>query len=184
LPELLLSREVPVVVASFGEAEDGRLGVIDLDDLAAMEAIVDHLYGLGHRRMAFVSHNLNEQSGERRRLGFETALARRGLQPVGLDEGATAVAAHNDMHAIATIDRLERRGQRVPKDVSVVGYDDIPLASHARIQLTTVHSDALRMGRRAVELVVNAAREGRHVSHREFQGNPLIIRATTGSPPA
>ena len=184
LPEFLLSRDVPVVVASFGEAEDTRLGVIDLDDLAAMEAIVEHLHGLGHRRMAFVSHNLNEQSGERRRLGFETALGRRGLQPVGLDEGATAVAAHNDMHAIATIDRLERRGQRVPRDVSVVGYDDIPLASHARIQLTTVHSDALQMGRRAVELVVGAAREGRHVSHREFQGNPLIIRATTGSPPA
>ena len=107
----------------------------------------------------------------------------RGLKPVGLNEGATAVAAHNDMVAIATIDRLERRGLRVPEDVSVVGYDDIPLAAHRRMRLTTVRSDAAEMGRRAVELVVGAARAGRHVAHREIHTNPLIVRSTTMAPP-
>jgi LacI family transcriptional regulator len=184
LPSLLLDRDIPVVVASFGEPDDPRLGVIDPDDPAAMEAIVTHLYDLGHRRLAFVSHHLAEQSGERRREGFEKALARRGLVPVSLDEGATAVAAHNDMLAIATMDRLERRGLRVPEDVSVVGFDDIPLASHRRIRLTTVRSDAADMGRRAVELVVGAAREGRHVAHREIQATPLGVRATTKAPAA
>ena len=57
------------------------------------------------------------------------------------------------------------------------------LAAHVRIQLTTVRSDAVEMGRRAAELVVSAAREGRHVAHREVQSNPLVIRATTGRPP-
>jgi DNA-binding LacI/PurR family transcriptional regulator len=184
LPSLLLDRDIPVVVASFGEPDDPRLGVIDPDDPAAMEAIVAHLYDLGHRRLAFVSHHLAEQSGERRREGFEKALARRGLVPVSLDEGATAVAAHNDMLAIATMDRLERRGLRVPEDVSVVGFDDIPLASHRRIRLTTVRSDAADMGRRAVELVVGAAREGRHVAHREIQTTPLVVRSTTKAPAA
>jgi DNA-binding LacI/PurR family transcriptional regulator len=184
LPSLLLDRDIPVVVASFGEPDDPRLGVIDPDDPAAMEAIVAHLYDLGHRRLAFVSHHLAEQSGERRRVGFEKALARRSLVPVGLDEGATAVATHNDMLAIATMDRLERRGLRVPDDVSVVGFDDIPLASHRRIRLTTVRSDAADMGRRAVELVVGAVREGRHVSHREIQTTPLIVRSTTKAPSA
>jgi LacI family transcriptional regulator len=184
LPSLLLDRDIPVVVASFGEPDDPRLGVIDPDDPAAMEAIVTHLYDLGHRRLAFVSHHLAEQSGERRREGFEKALARRGLVPVSLDEGATAVAAHNDMLAIATMDRLERRGLRVPEDVSVVGFDDIPLASHRRIRLTTVRSDAADMGRRAVELVVGAAREGRHVAHREIQTTPLVVRSTTKAPAA
>jgi DNA-binding LacI/PurR family transcriptional regulator len=148
-----------------------------------MEAIVGHLCELGHRRLAFVSNLLREHSGERRRFGFETALARRALAPSKLDDGATAIVAHNDMHAIATIDRLERRGLRVPKDVSVVGYDDVPLAAHVRIQLTTVRSDAVEMGRRAAELVVSAAQDGRHVAHREVQSNPLVIRATTGRPP-
>ena len=149
-----------------------------------MEAIVDHLHGLGHRRMAFVAQHFSEHSGERRRIGFTAALARRGLAPVALDDGATAVVAHNDMQAIATIDRLERRGLRVPDDVSVVGYDDIPLAAHHRIRLTTVRSDAVEMGRRAVELIVAAARAGRHVAHREIQHNPFVVRATTARPPS
>jgi LacI family transcriptional regulator len=184
LPGMLLDREIPVVLASFGEPEDRRLGVIDHDDAVAMEAIVDHLYGLGHRRVAFVSQHLREYGGERRRVGFTNALARRGLTLVELDDGATAVVAHNDMLAIATIDRLERRGLRVPQDVSVVGYDDIPLAAHSRVRLTTVRSDAVEMGRRAVQMAVDAARENRHVALREMQSNPLVVRSTTDRPPA
>ena len=184
LPALLLDREIPVVVASFGEADDPRLGVIDNDDLTAMELVVAHLFELGHRRMAFVGPLLLEQSGERRRLGFAQALHRRGLQDVGIGGKPTAISAHNDMQAIAVIDRLEREGQKVPRDVSVTGYDDIPLASHNRIQLTTVHADAAEMGRRAVELALGAARESRHVAHREIQTGHLIVRATTGRAPA
>ena len=183
LPGMLLDRDVPVVLASFGEPKDKRLGVIDHDDAVAMETIVDHLYGLGHRRVAFVSQHLREYGGERRRVGFMNALAKRGLTLVDLDDGATAVVAHNDMLAIATIDRLERRGLRVPHDVSVVGYDDIPLAAHSRVKLTTVHSDAVEMGRRAVDMAVNAARDNRHVAQREKQSNPLVVRSTTDRPP-
>ncbi len=81
LPQAFLDRDVPVVLATLGELDDPRFGVIDHDDEAAMEAIVDHLVGLGHRRIAFVSLPHAEQAGERRRLGLEAALARRGLAP-------------------------------------------------------------------------------------------------------
>ena len=182
LPGLLLDRDVPVALASLGEPEDPRLGVVDTDDFTAMEDIVQHLYSLGHRAMAFADQDMTEHSGSRRRTGFHESLARRGLSPATLDGGATAVIAHNDMQAIAVIDRLERQGLRIPDDMSIVGFDDIPLASHCRIQLTTVRSDAGEMGRRAVELVVDAARGGRHIAHREIQANPLVIRATTGRP--
>jgi LacI family transcriptional regulator len=183
LPRMLLDRGTPVVLASLGEVDDPRLGVIDHDDPSAMEAIVDHLYGLGHRRFAFVSPDMNEHAGERRRLGFQKALRRRRLKAVEIDQ-ATAVVAHNDMQAIAAIDYLESRGRRVPDDVSVVGYDDVPLAAHSRVQLTTVRSDAVEMSRRAVELLVTATRDGRHVSHREMLPNPLVIRSTTAKPPS
>lgn len=183
LPKALLDRGIPVVLASLGDLDDRRLGVIDHDDAGAMEAVVDHLYQLGHRRLAFAVQESREHSGERRRLGFEKALRRRRLSAVAMGDGATAIVAHNDMQAIAVIDRLERAGLRVPQDISVVGYDDVPLASHARIQLTTIRSDVVAMSRRAVALVVEAARDGRHVSHREMLGNPLIVRATTGRPP-
>jgi DNA-binding LacI/PurR family transcriptional regulator len=183
MPKSLLDRDVPVVLASLGEFDDPRLGVIDHDDAAAMEAIVEHLYSLGHRRLAFVSDHLREHAGERRYLGFKKALKARRLMPIAIEDGATAVVAHNDMQAIATIDRLERRGLRVPDDVSVVGFDDVPLAAHNRIQLTTVRSDAIEMSRRAVDLVVKAARGGRHVSHRELFEVQLVVRSTTGRAP-
>jgi DNA-binding LacI/PurR family transcriptional regulator len=178
LPKKLLDHHIPVVLASIGEPDDERLAVIDHDDAAAMEAAVDHLHALGHRRFAFAAQEFSEQSGERRKLGFEQALARRRLAPVEFG-AATAIIAHNDLHAIAVIDQLEHSGLRVPEDVSVIGHDDIPIASHSRIQLTTIRSDAVRMGRRAVDLLVGAAREGRRVGPREFQDNPLIIRSTT-----
>jgi DNA-binding LacI/PurR family transcriptional regulator len=183
LPAVLLDQGIPVVVASFGETDDPRLGVVDQDDPAAMEEIVEHLYDLGHRRMAFVPLGHPEQSGERRRIGFEEALARRDLAPVALVDGATAAVAHNDVIAIETIDLLERAGKRVPEDISVVGYDDIPLAAHSRVRLTTVRSDAARMGRRAADLVIGAIHEGRHVARREIQRNRLVIRDTTCEQP-
>jgi LacI family transcriptional regulator len=182
LPKILLDREVPVVLASLGEFDDPRLGVIDHDDAAAMESIVAHLYDLGHRRLAFVSDHLREHAGERRYLGFKAALKKRRLVPIAIDDGATAVVAHNDLQAIATMDRLERRGLKVPDDVSVVGFDDIPLAAHSRIQLTTVRSDAVEMSRRAVDLVIQAARGNRAVSHREFLDVHLVVRSTTARP--
>ena len=182
LPKILLDREVPVVLASLGEFDDPRLGVLDHDDAAAMESIVEHLYSLGHRRLAFVSDHLREHAGERRYLGFRNALKKRRLVPIAIDDGATAVVAHNDLQAIATMDRMDRRGLKVPDDVSVVGFDDIPLAGHSRIQLTTVRSDAVEMSRRAVDLVIQAARGNRPVSHREFLDVHLVVRSTTARP--
>jgi DNA-binding LacI/PurR family transcriptional regulator len=52
------------------------------------------------------------------------------------------------------------------------------------VRLTTVRSDAVEMGRRAVELTIGAARENRHVALREMQSNPLVVRSTTARPPA
>jgi len=111
-----------------------------------MAAIVEHLYDLGHRRIAFVSQHLAEHAGERRRLGFAAALARRDLAPVALANGATAVVAHNDMLAIATIDQLERNGRRVPRDVSVVGYDNNLLSRLSTPTLSTVQQDIHSIG--------------------------------------
>jgi LacI family transcriptional regulator, galactose operon repressor len=183
LPHKLLDRSIPVVVVSLGDFDDDRLGIVDQDDAGAMYAIIEHLCGLGHRRLAFDAQLLRENSGERRRIGFQNALRQRGLRPVDINE-ATAIVAHNDMKAIALIDRLEQGGRRVPESVSVVGYDDIPLAAHGRIGLTTVRSNAIEMGRRSVELVVAASQEGRHVHHRELHSNSLIIRSSSGRAPS
>ncbi len=122
--------------------DDERFGVIDTDDATGMAAIVDHLAGLGHRRVAFAGQGFDEAGAELRRMAFEKAAASRDMTVVGLDDGPTAVVAHNDTVAIGELDRLHRSGLRVPQDVSVTGYDDIALASHALIGLTTVGTDA------------------------------------------
>ena len=66
----------------------------------------------------------------------------------------------NDGIAIDLMDSLERGGRRVPEDVSVVGFDDVPLASHHRIRLTTVRQDAATIGARAAELLLAAVARG------------------------
>ena len=182
VPVSLLDNGIPVVLTSFGGPKDKRLGSVDHDDMAAMEAVVAHLHGLGHRRFAFVAQDYAEQSGLRRRLGFDAALKRRRLKPVSRGE-ATAIVAHNDLIALDLIDEIERSGRRVPHDVSVTGHDDIPLAAHSRIRLTTVRSDAQSMGQRAVELMMEAVKAGGHVGHREVRTNNLVIRQSTGAAP-
>jgi DNA-binding LacI/PurR family transcriptional regulator len=88
----------------------------------------------------------------------------------------------NDGVAIDLMDSLERRGRRVPEDMSVTGFDDVPLASHNRIRLTTVRQDAAAMGTRAAELVLAAVNDGRHVEQRELVRGELIVRESTGPP--
>jgi DNA-binding LacI/PurR family transcriptional regulator len=180
LPRLLLDRGIAVVFASLGDPEEREIGMVDTDDASAMEAVVSHLCELGHRDMAFVSQRLREHAGERRRHAFVKALVRRGLRPLPSAHGATAVIAHNDMQAIAMIDRLESQGLRIPDDVSIVGFDDIPLARHSRIGLTTIRSDATVIGRRAVELVLEAVRGKRLKPFREILPASLVIRSSTG----
>ena len=116
-------------------------------------------------------------------MAFEKAAASRDMTVVGLEEGPTAVVAHNDAVAIGELDRLHRSGLRVPQDVSVTGYDDIALASHALIRLTTVGTDAVLAGEVAAEQLILAVREHRHVRHRHLQPARLAVRATTGPAP-
>ncbi len=177
----LLERDVPVVLAGISGMSDARLGVIDVDDDVAMDAVAAHLAALGHRQVAFAGNVLHEMAGERRRLAFAAAASRQGLELVGIEDAPTAIAAHNDMIAIGEIDRLERAGWRVPADVSVVGFDDIPLAAHRRIDLTTVRADGRALGRRATELLVTAAAAGRHVAHTELFDAVLVVRGSTGA---
>jgi LacI family transcriptional regulator, galactose operon repressor len=178
----LLDRGIPVVCA-FPAPPDPRLGLVDTDDERAMGEVVAHLHALGHRRCAFASHGLAEAGAEARQVAFEAAARQRGIAIVGLDEGPTAIAAHNDSVAIQQIDVLEGAGLRVPQDVSVVGFDDVPLASHRRIALTTVRSDGVRVGEVGAELLLDAVRDGRDVATRALVPAELVVRGSTGPAP-
>jgi LacI family transcriptional regulator len=179
IPAELLDRGVPVVVVSF-EGRDPRLGTVHVDEYAAMEQVVEHLTGLGHERIAFAHSGAHEESVDRRPDALAAALRRRGLDPVPQDDGATAVCCTNDVIAIALMDRLEREGRSVPGDVSVVGFDDIPIASHRRIDLTTVRQPAEEMGLLAAEMVLTAIAAGGHAGRSVVMPAALVARGSTG----
>jgi LacI family transcriptional regulator len=179
IPAELLDRGIPVVVVSF-DAADERLGIVAVDEFAAMDAVVAHLLSLGHSRIAFAHSGEREEYVDTRPDALRAALAKRGLEPAAGVGDATAVCCTNDVVAIALIDDLERQGRRVPEDVSVVGFDDIPMAGHRRIDLTTVRQPAREMGRLAVEMVLSAIAERRHASERVMIATQLVVRGSTG----
>jgi DNA-binding LacI/PurR family transcriptional regulator len=192
LDELAVAR-VPVVVVSCWEE---RADCVAVDDRSGMAAAVEHLHGLGHRRIAHVSSHLVEDSTRAARYdGYERAMRSHRLAPRMLDADSedelrdavtapgrpTAFAAANDVIAVRLIDLLEPLGVRVPADVSVVGFDGTDLGAHSRIGLTTVAQPRGRLIAEGVALLLERLRDGggapRHV---RLQGE-LVVRASTGA---
>ena len=178
----LLDRGIPTMLASFGGELDSRAGAIEMDEEGAMEAVVGYLADLGHERLAFARQDAREAEVDRRPKAFSDAVRRRNLAEVSLDDDPTAICCMHDGVAIDLIDSLERRGLRVPADISVTGFDDVPLAAHNRIRLTTVRQDAAAMGARAAALLIAAISEGRRVEQRELLRGELIVRESTAPP--
>jgi LacI family transcriptional regulator len=184
LDELALAR-VPVVVIS---CWDERADCVAVDDRAGMAAAVEHLHGLGHRRIAHVTSHLVEDSTRAARYaGYERAMRRHGLEPVLLDadawtggEGLTAFAAANDVIAIELIDRLEAAGLRVPADVSVVGFDGTDLGAHPRIALTTVAQPRGRLIAEGVALLLERMQSDGAARHIRLEPE-LVVRASTAA---
>jgi DNA-binding LacI/PurR family transcriptional regulator len=194
-----LAARMPVVAMMRG-IRQRDVDVVRTDDARGSELAVDHLVGLGHRRIAHVDGGTMPGSAERR-TGYQRAMRRHGLAdeirvvPAGpgeedgvraaallLTEPPTAVAVFNDLSATGLLDVLRGNGHAVPGDVSVVGYDDSSFSRLAHIDLTTVAQDVDALAGQAVGRAV-ARIEGTDVAHREVVIEPrLIVRGTSGPP--
>lgn len=166
----------PEIVLVNRESEHLRSVVIDNVD--GVRQAVTHLHALGHRRIAYAGGQWGSWSDRERRRGLETAahaLPDVDVVPLGhfptvfaggvaaadllSASGATAVVAHNDLMALGIMDRLRQRGIDVPGRVSVVGFDDIPGATHVTPTLTTVAVPLATLGRTAVDLLLDPPAE-------------------------
>lgn len=195
-----LGRRVPLVLVGGARARRS-LDVVRSSDDRGSGLVVDHLVGLGHRRLAHVDGGRTLPSTERRR-GFRRALTRHGLSEVavlsgGADEAAgvraagrlleagdlpTAVSAYNDSVAIGLMERFGRAGVRVPEDVSVAGYDDTAFAGLLAIDLTSVDQDAPAQAAGAVAVAVERLDGGRtDPAERVFEPR-LVARGSTTAP--
>lgn len=194
-----LDRSVPVVVVG-RRLDPVVVDVVRSADDRGVALVVDHLVELGHGLITYVDGGRGRIAGDRRR-GFRTAMRHHGLaaavdvMPGGPTEAAgataarrllgreslpTALVAFNDRCALGLLDALTRAGVAVPGDVSVVGYDDSPLAGSAHRDLTTVSQGAQQQAERAVTAAVERL-EGRRTSAQEFVVLPrLVVRTSTG----
>jgi DNA-binding LacI/PurR family transcriptional regulator len=191
------SKRVPVV------AVGRRIGVVDsvrAGDSRGIGDIVDHLVGLGHRRIAHLTGS--GSIGKDRQAGYRRAMHRHGLDefvrvvagdfteqcgPGAVDElltqdaeRPTAIVAANDRSAVGVLDALQRRGMSVPGDMSVTGYDDSTLARMAHIDLTTVSQEPKEQADRAVRAAVGRLDHERTDTVSTVLRPRLVVRGTTG----
>jgi len=196
-----LGRQRPVIAVGRRVTAGGVDVVRTADDQGVAQA-VGYLAGLGHRAIAYVDGGKGVIAGDRRR-GYRTAMRRRGLaesirvipgdhtEESGLRAGATllrrpelptAVLAFNDRSAVGLLDALNRAGVDVPGSVSIVGYDDSPLARLAHVNLTTVSQNTQEQAEQAVAAAVERLDEGRSVAREVVLSPRLVVRRTVGPP--
>ena len=196
---------VPVVALWQGS---NALGVptIDVDNRAGVRAAVDHVAGLGHERIAFVGGRPLGDILEREAAFIETMTERFGgvrdgyLQhvsntPAGgasavevllrLAEPPTAIVASTDTLAFGILHAVHALGRRVPDDLSVVGFDDILLASHTVPALTTLRMPARAIVGEGLDIAIELSRNPGQQPERSVRVIPpeLIIRQSTAPPP-
>ncbi|SDQ21742.1 LacI family DNA-binding transcriptional regulator [Quadrisphaera sp. DSM 44207] len=195
-----LAARLPVVVVARAVRARG-VDVVRTADDEGLHLAVDHLVGLGHRRIAHVDGGRAPGAAERRR-GYREAMARHGLSAEvrtvaggpaeddgaaaarSLLEGAppTAVTVFNDRCATGVLDVLRRAGRSVPGDVSVTGYDDSRLARLAHVDLTTVAQDAARMASLALSRALARLERADEPAGEEVVPPRLVVRGTTAPP--
>ncbi|MGI5213031.1 LacI family DNA-binding transcriptional regulator [Plantactinospora sp. CA-290183] len=208
-----LSREVPLVVIN---RQVTGLPAVVMDVGQGARLAVEHLTGLGHRELALLGGPRGSWTNREIRRSATTAAraADAALTVLGPNpptegggiavaeqvrrSGATAVLAYNDLMAIGLIEGLDSLGVRVPRDISVVGIDDIALSRLTRPKLTTVATPAAAAGRTAVDMLlqhdgsasVRAGRGGRTTAGDDRRTTAqvtlqteLVIRDSTGVGP-
>lgn len=196
-------RTVPVVCidSARGTAEVPN---IVCDNRGGSRQAAEHLLQLGHRRIGYISGNLPGEVSEARRDGFLDALRDAGVahDPQLMVEGdfelesghlgagrllsqsgpPTAIACVNDTVAFGVYRRAHEMGLRIPQDLSVVGFDDLPAASYLTPGLTTVAVPRAELGWAALQLLASMLQGGTPSSHRVLPVAMTLRRST--APPA
>jgi len=173
--ESLIPEDMPLVyVSSYPEGTDRSYVLID--NIRGADMAVTHLIARKRKKIAFIGSDQELHSLEDRLSGYRMALERAGLRPeesmVVLDKfrersgyemirnllegGVTpdGVFAENDLLAMGVVQGIQDAGLKVPEDISVIGFDDIPIASHPDIQLSTIHQPKYRIGTYAGEILL------------------------------
>lgn len=199
----LMSKDVRVVFNDLGVVS-GHMSNIILDYTSGIEEAVRHLISLGHENIAHIAGSGKIHSGIIRREAFLTAMkqfAPQVKEPIiiegdfrfesgrmaatemlALKDLPTAVVVANDMMALGAMQEFKAAGMTVPKDISIVGFDDIAFASLSDPPLTTVYSPRAEIGRRAIEALMSTI-ENPNQSGVELSIPTYLITRRSTAPP-
>lgn len=196
---------VPVISLDPGLRAAAKLPTIGATDWLGAHAATDHLIGLGHRRIGMITGSRGGLLCSRARLdGYRAALEDAGIaEDLSLvehgefeyrsgitaaqrlldhEDPPTAIFASSDHIALGVYEAARIRGLWIPDDLSVVGFDDLPLARWAAPPLTTVRQPLEEMGGLAARTILSLARRKRLDSPRMELGTRLVVRASTAPP--
>lgn len=189
--------DIPVVALEAGQ--NAAIPVATVDQRAGAAAATRHLLSLGHKTVWHLAGPADWQEAEERISGWKTALeaARAVVPPLlrgdwtprsGYEAGQhllktpqlTALFVANDQMALGVLRRFHEAGREVPRDLSIVGFDDIPEAAYFTPPLTTVRQDFAELGRRCLELLL-ARIEGSDQTTRLVVPPELVVRDSTAA---
>ena len=198
----LIERPLPIVLVN-GYAETIEAPFVSCDDRLAGDLAVSHLVALGHRRIGMISGPNRFINTQRKLAGYRAALQREGLPADDfvaltlfgveggevaadklLEQGVTGIVCASDLMALGAIRAARRRGLSVPRDVSVIGFDDSPLIAFTDPPLTTLRQPVSSMAVAAVRCLVDEI-DGHGAPHSEYLFRPeLVVRESTAVAPA
>jgi LacI family repressor for deo operon, udp, cdd, tsx, nupC, and nupG len=176
---------------------------VNIDNTAAAREMIEHLHGLGHRRIGVITGDMRSPTSRGRLSGVEQAATALGiidtLQVVqgdytiesGIARAAeltrdvqrpTAIFCFSDDMAFGAIHALREAGLSCPGDVSVAGFDDLRLAKYAQPALTTIRQPMHEIGVKTVELLLDIIENGALERTNLTLGHELVVRASTAAP--
>jgi LacI family transcriptional regulator len=197
----------PVVTVAMGKLYPNALNV-RIDDFAAAREMTEYLIKLGHRHIGLIKGHPDQIASAERERGFMAAVAEAGLRKsdIAVEQGyftfrsgleaaekllkrkrrPTAIFASNDDMAAAVVSVAHRRGLDVPRDLSVVGFDDTAPATTVWPELTTIRQPVSAMAAAALQLLLadlKVSRRGRSGNQEVILDHDLIVRESSGPAP-
>ncbi|MFM9279774.1 LacI family DNA-binding transcriptional regulator [Paenibacillus jiagnxiensis] len=195
----VVESDIPCILIDIPMKSD-TVGYVTTDNVLGASTAVSHLIGLGHRNIAMVNGHDQAFVSPQRLQGYKEALETRHLpfRPEWVVNGAydeetarqeaekllarcpeiTAVFCASDLMALGVLKAAVSLGRRVPEQLSVVGYDDILLASYANPPLTTISQNKFQLGYEAATMLIHML-EGSREPHEMYLDTQLVIRHST-----
>jgi len=189
----------PVVAVDHNVGSSG-LPTVDADNLNGAVMATEHLIGLGHRRIGFLTGRPDLESARLRERGYRAALERAGIEVdrslirvggfqadtaeegtrelLALDDRPTALFAANDVTAIAAMSVVRSFGLAVPDELSVIGFDNVPESALSEPPLTTIEQPIQQMGYDAVKILIRLIDGSELVPEHTLLPTRLVVRGS------